>query len=167
MKNLALNILFIVLFFGSVQAQSNLDLKNNRISDELLTEILNFSEMKELKKPSPTTSPYFLRLYSIHDFGEENCAPKVETEVTCVIRYYLAVTDGSLGVPGTVYDLGAVGEITKIQWLENSNQDIARLRLEICNYPNHAFKLNSRLVKKTKTVELYVTTESLEIKKVN
>ena len=167
MKYLALVVLFVAFLCVGVQAQSGLDLKNESINNELLAEILNFSEMKELRKPSPTTSPFFLRLYSIAEFGEENCAPEIETEVTCNIRYYLAVNDGSLGAPGVVYDLGTVGEITKIQWLENSKQDIARLRLEICNYPKHAFKLNPKLVKKTQTVELYVSTESLEIKKVN
>ncbi len=167
MRYLALSILFVVLLFGGVQAQSGLDLKNEIIKSDLLAEILNFSEMKELKSPSPTTSPYFLRLYSIRDFGEENCAPEEETEVTCVTRYYLAVTDGSLGVPGTVYDLGEVGEITKIQWLESSNRDIARLRLKICNYPKHTFNINPKLVKKTKIVELHISDDSLEIKKVD
>ncbi len=167
MRYLALFILFVVFLCVGVQAQSGLDLKNKTIQNDLLAEILNFSEMKELKKPSPTASPFFLRIYSIAEFSEENCAPEIETEVTCSIRYYLAVNDGSLGLPGVTYDLGEVGEITKIQWLENSNQDIARLRLEICNYPKHAFKLNSKLVKKTKIVELYVSTDSLEIKKVN
>jgi hypothetical protein len=166
-KSLTLSVLFIIFFPIGIQAQSGLDLKNEIVKNELLAEILNFSEMKELEKPSPATSPYFLRLYSIADFGEKNCAPEIETEVTCVYRYYLAVTDGSLGVAGTVYDLGAVGEITKIQWLENSNRNAARLRLEISNYPKHAFKLNPKLIKKTKVVELYVNTDSLEIKKVN
>lgn len=165
-KHLTLSILFSIFFAVGIQAQG-LELKNEIIKDELLAEILNFSEMKVLKQPPSATAPIFLRLYSIADFGEENCAPEIETEVTCVYRYYLAVTDGSLGVAGTVYDLGAVGEITKIQWLENSNRNAARLRLEISNYPKHAFKLNPKLIKKTKVVELYVNTDSLEIKKVN
>ncbi len=134
MRYLALSVLFVAFLFGGVQAQSRLDLKNESIKNDLLVEILNDSEMQELKKPSPPTSPFFLRLYSIKELGDD-CAPEVETEVACNIRYYLAVTDGSLGVPRAVYNLGEVGEITKIQWLESSNQDIARLRLEISNYP--------------------------------
>jgi|GEM_PF-3408433 len=166
MKHLVVSALFILFLFAVVQAQSGLDLKKEIVNNELLAEILNFSEMRELKKPSPIASPYFLRLYSIGDFAEEKCAPGIETEVTCITRYYLAVNDGSLGVSGTVYDLGEVGEITRIQWLESPDQNIARLRLEISNYPKHAFKLNPKLTRKTRIVELLVSTDSLEIKNV-
>ena len=96
-----------------VQAQSRLEIKNRPVKNALLIEILNNSTMEELKPPSPVVSPYFLRLYSIGELGD--CAPEVETEVICSRRYYLAVTDGSLGVPGAVYDLGEVGEISKIE----------------------------------------------------
>lgn len=164
MRDLILIIFFSAFLSIGVQAQSGLDLKNESIKDDLLVEILNGSEMKQLKQPSSITSPYFLRLYSIDDFGEENCAPEIETEVTCITRYYLAVTDGSLGVAGAVYSLGGVGEITKIQWLESLNQNFARLRLEICNYPKHAFKLNPKLIKKKRIVEVDVNLDSLKIK---
>ncbi|MDQ3748910.1 MAG: hypothetical protein M3367_07855 [Acidobacteriota bacterium] len=163
MRYLALSVLFVAFLFDGVQAQSRLDLKNESIKNDLLVENLNDSEMKELKKPSPTTSPFFLRLYSIKELGDD-CAPDVETEVACSIRYYLAVTDGSLGVPGAVYDLGEVGEITKIQWLESSNQDIARLMLEISNYPKWAFRYNPKLDRKTRIVEIDVNIDSIKIK---
>jgi len=167
MRYLTLSILLITFLFGEASGQSGLELKNKTVENELLAEILNFSEMKELKKPAPTASPYFLRLYSISGFGEKKCAPANETEVTCSTRYYLALNDGSLGFLGKIYDLGEVGEITKIQWLENSNPDVARLRVEICNYPKHVFRLNPKLIKKTKIVELFLSTNSLEIRKVN
>ena len=164
MRHLVLVVLFIAFLSISVEAQSRLDLKDETINNELLAEILNLSEMKELKPPKSISSSYFLRLYSIPDFSEENCVPEVETEVTCITRYYLAVHDGSLGVSGTVYDLGEVGEITKIEWLESSDQNFARLRLEICNYPKYVFKLNSKLVRKTRIVEINVNMDSLKVK---
>jgi len=144
------------------QAQSRLDLKTRPIKNALLVKILNDGLMEELKPPSPAASPYFLRLYSIGELGD--CAPEVETEVTCSHRYYLAVTDGSLGVPGAIYELGEVGEISKIEWLETSDLNIARLRLEISNYPKAIFEYNPKLVRKTKIVEIDVNTTSLKIK---
>jgi len=172
MKYLVSGVLFMAFLSVGIQAQSSLDLKNKPIENDLLVIILNLSEMKELKPPRPVDSVFFLRLYSLDDISNdeddssEYCTPGVETEVVCGYRYFLAVHDGSLGVSGTVYDLGQVGEITKIEWLKNSSSDFDRLRLEVTNYPAHAFKLNPKLVKKTKKFELTVNMNSLEIKEV-
>lgn len=164
MEHLAVIGLFIAFLSVCVQAQARLELKNKTVKDNLLVEILNDSEMKELEPPAPTGSTVFLRLFSIGEPGD--CAPEAETEVTCSIRYYLAVSDGGLGVPRAVYDLGEVGEITKLDWLKNSKSDVARLRLQISNYPETAFKYNPKLVRKTKVVELYAGINSLQIREV-
>lgn len=192
LKNMRVQIFLIttvlLITFSCVNAhsQSNLDLKNKPIQNELLIEILNDSQMKELAPPLPKHSNYFLRLYSIGELG--TCAPEVETEVTCSFRYYLAVSDGSLGVLGKVYDLGEVGEITDVKWIEDSQNNVDksddgntsgvikfrvnpktgvdRLRLEIANYPTHAFELNTKLSRKSKIVELEVSLDSLKIKEI-
>ena len=158
-----ITVLVIGFLFVGTQAQSRLDLKNKPIKNALLVELLNYSEMKELEPPSPTERTNFLRLYSMG--GEVGgCAPELETEETCSTKYYLAVCSGDLGVDGVVYDLGEVGEITKVQWLESSNRDFDRLRLEISNYPEFAFEYNSKLVRKIRIVELEVSLKSLKIK---
>lgn len=169
-KTLTFIFLFIVFLSFGTQAQDRMDLSSKRVDNELLVKILNLSEMKELKPPRSVDSVFFLRLYSLDDISDdeddssEYCTPEVETEVVCGYRYFLAVHDGSLGVTGTVYDLGKVGEITKIEWLKSSDQNFARLRLEINNYSIHAFKLNPKLVKKTKIVEITVNLDVLNIK---
>ena len=156
-------VLFIGFLFVETQAQSRLDLRNKLVKNELLVKTLNDSEMKELEPPSPTARANFLRLYSM---GGElgGCAPELETEETCSIKYFLAVCSGDLGVDGVVYDLGEVGEITKVEWLQNSNRDFDRLRLEISNYPEFVFEYNPKLVRKTRTVELEVSIQTLKIK---
>src|SRR5690606_10176786 len=117
----------------------------------------------------PGESAFFLRLYSLDDLSDggddswEYCAPEMETEVVCSFRYFLAVHDGSLGVTGAVYDLGHVGEITSIERLKSADGGSDRLRVQVANYPAHAFKLNSKLVKQTKVFELTVNMESLQI----
>jgi len=113
-------VLFVGFLFVETQAQSRLDLKTKPIKNDLLVEILTKSEVEELKPPSPTAGANFLRLYSMEGELGDNCAPEAETEITCSFKYYLAVNSGDLGVSGAVYDLGEVGEITKVEWLQNS-----------------------------------------------
>jgi hypothetical protein len=166
-KYLALVGLFTTFLFSAAQAQSRLDLKNQPIENELLVQILTYGEMKEIK-PVSIGNEFFLRLYSIEGEGwaeEEYCAGGAEVEIYCSYRYFLAVGVGSLGVPGTVYDLGEVGEISKIEWLEiPDTDDFVRLKLEINNYPKLAFKYNPKLVRKTRVVEIDVNLSSLKIK---
>src|SRR5687768_11986234 len=131
MKYLALTLCLIGFLAAGIQAQARLDLKNKPVENELLVKILNLSEMKELKPPRPTDSSFFLRLYSIDDISndEDNspdyCAPDVETEVVCGYRYFLAVHDGGLGFSGAVYDLGQVGEISEIKFLQSPDSKFA------------------------------------------
>ncbi|MDM7921019.1 MAG: hypothetical protein QUS14_01870 [Pyrinomonadaceae bacterium] len=132
--------------------------------------------MKEVKPKRPAESNFFLRLYSLDDISNaaiddddssESCAPLVETEVVCGYRYFLAVHNGDLGYSGVVYDLGLVGEISKIELLKKSDSDADRLRLEVTNYPAHAFKLNPKLTKKKKKFEIIVSSDRLEVKELN
>lgn len=169
-KTLAFFSLFTIFLSFGTQAQDRLALSSKRIDNELLVKILNLSQVKELKPPRPLASFFFLRLYSLDDIsnGEDDsseyCAPGVETEVVCGYRYFLAVHDGSLGVSGAVYDLGITGEITKIEWLKSPDQNFDRLRLVVSNYPIYVFKLNPKLRKKTKIVEIDVNMDELKIK---
>ncbi|HMO79811.1 MAG TPA: hypothetical protein PKD24_03390 [Pyrinomonadaceae bacterium] len=135
--------------------------------------------MKELKPKRPVDSNFFFRLYSLDDISNatadsddednssEYCAPDVETEVVCGFRYFLAVHNGDIGFPGVVYDLGLVGEISKIELLKKTDHDVDRLHLEVTNYPAHAFKLNPKLTKRTKKFEIIVRLDGLEIKERN
>lgn len=170
MRYLVSCILLIVFSSVGTLAQSRLDLKHKPIENELVAKILNLSEMKEVKPPRLTDSNFFLRLYSLNDISnnEENsldyCTPEVETEIVCGYRYFLAVHSGDLGFSGAVYDLGQVGEITKIEWLKKSSSNFDRLQFEVTNYPAHAFKLNPKLIKKAKKFELTVAMDSLKIK---
>ena len=154
--------LTISFLWAAASAQTRLDLKNKAIKNALLVDILNNAEMTELDGPGSAPSHYVMRLYSIGELGD--CEPATETEVTCSLRYYLSVNGSSLGVPGAVFDLGEVGEITKIERLPSPNAEDDRLRLEISNYPARAFENNPNLVKKTRVVQLDVSLKSIKIK---
>ena len=157
-----ITVLIAGFLFVETQAQSRLDLKNKPIKNELLVEILTESEMKVFDPPFPKINSLYLKLYSIGLLGD--CAPEVETEVTCSFKYFLTASSGDLGVSGAVYDLGEVGEITKLEWSENSDRDFARLRLEISNYPELVFRDNPKLIKKTRTAEIEVSLQGLKVK---
>jgi len=169
-KYLILVGLFAVFSFSAAHAQSRLDLTNKSIESSLLVEILTYGEMKEIKRPAWYLGDFFLRLYSIEgkewaEVEEDYCAGGAEVEIYCSYSYFLAVGVGSLGVPGAVYDLGEVGEISKIDWIKiPDTDDFVRLRLEISNYPKLAFKYNPKLVRKTRIVEIDVNLSSLKIK---
>jgi len=166
MKSKIFTVIITVLFAGfllvETQAQSRLDLKNKPVKNELLGEIRTESEMKVFDPPFPKINSLYLKLYSIGLLGD--CAPEVETEVTCSFKYFLTASSGDLGVSGAVYDLGEVGEITKLEWLENSDRDFARLRLETSNYPELVFRDNPKLIKKTRTAEIEVSLQGLKVK---
>lgn len=160
------HILFAFIGFTStVPGQGLLELANERIENDLLVEILSNSRIIDLEPPKAIQSRLFLRLFAIGELG--TCAPDIETEVECSIRYYLAVTSGDLGVPGSVFYLGEVGEISKIEWLESKDPDAVRLRLEVLNYPKGLFEYAPKLKKRRKTVELLVKLVSVTIREAN
>ena len=161
MNRLIVFVSCILLFFNSNQAQSRLDLRNSRIENATLVEILNYAEMQNLNKLSDKSksSELDLRLYSVGVEG--SCIP--DTHGICSYKYYLAVAEQGVGLTQAVFFLGEVGEITKVQWLESSQPYLARLQLEISNYSNYGFELNTELVRKTRTLELNVSTRSIKI----
>lgn len=152
----------LVVFASSVHGQDLLELSNERIKDELLIEILNNAKITELEPPRAIQSRLFLRLFAIGELG--TCEPETETEVECSVRYYLAVSNGDLGVAGSVFYLGEVGEISKIIWLEPPDQNVARLRLEVLNYPEAVFRHVPNLTKRSRVVEVLVSLDSLTIR---
>ncbi len=175
MKFLFSGVLFIIVLSAGIQAQSRLELKSERVENDLLAKILNLSEMREIKPLRPVDSKFVLRLYSLDAISNneadpdeegllEHCAPEIDTEVVCSFRYFLAVHSGDLGFSGKVYDLGMVGEITKIEWQKKSSSDSDRLRVEVTNYPADVLRFNPKLVKRTKKFELIIKFDSLEIK---
>lgn len=161
--HLYLTVALFLITANSAFAQSKFDLKGSPVKNDLLVELLNNSEMRELKAGRAIESSLFLRLYSVG--GElDDCAPELETEVTCSFRYYLAVSDGSLGVPGAVYFLGDVGEIRDVKWLPSEPSKPARLRVEIGNYPKDVFPYNSKLKLKVRFFEIEVDIDKIAIK---
>jgi hypothetical protein len=154
----------IVIAAFSVFAQSKLDLKGTAINDDLLVEILNDSDMQEVAPDPPNIQNYFLRLYSIGELG--TCAPEAETEVTCSFRYYLAVSDGGLGVRRAVYFLGEVGEIRSMEWIAMETYGPAKLRVEVGSYPKHVLPYNSKLTVKMRFYEIEVALDKIKIRAV-
>ncbi len=161
MNRLIVFVCFVLLFLSNTQAQSRLDLRNNRIENATLVEILNYAEMQNLNNLSDKSksSELDLRLYSVGVEGA--CIP--DTHGICSYKYYLAVAEQGVGLEQAVFFLGEVGEITKVEWLESPQTYVARLRFEVSNYSSIAFEMNTKLVRKTRSFELNVSARSLKI----
>lgn len=101
-----------------------------------------------------------LRLYAVPKEG--NCIP--DTHVVCSHRYYLAVSAFEDGMGEAVYDLGEVGEIDDIHWLQSDEPLTARLKLRVTNYPVEYFKTTKSLIKRQKNYELYIRIDKLLVK---
>ena len=105
-------------------------------------EILNDGEMQDLNKLGPAKRKGLaIRLYAIAHSG--SCVE--ETEWVCSYRYVLAVSEYGEEPEQAAYDLGEVGEIGAIRWLDTTGSDHAVLEVEVRNYPEHASKQNQKL----------------------
>ena len=63
-----------------------------------------------------------------------------------------------------VYDLGAVGEISNIQWLKTNEQLATRLRLTVTNYPVEYLKTMRTLIRRQKNYELDISIDELLVR---
>ena len=161
MKYLALLAAFMVSLPSITHAQSRTKVQPQPVRNALLVEILNWGERQDLMALPNAPSELDALLYSVADEG--SCVP--DTHAICSYRYYLAVAEAwpGVGQDAAVYALGRVGEITRAEWLEGSRPDRGRLRLEVSNYPEHAFEVNPALVRRTRAITLEVGYPPLKV----
>jgi hypothetical protein len=162
MRCLFLLIALVGYFSTGVWAEELINLNAEKVKNPTLVKILNSAKLQELNAlPSAKRwgRQLGIRLYSIGISG--SCIP--ETHMICSHQYYLAVSEYDEAPEQAVYDLGTVGEIIEVQWLQDRRVDRARINIVVSNYPLHAYMRNSRLVPKTVTYALDVGVNSLKI----
>src|SRR5262249_250428 len=132
-----------------------------RINSPRLVDILNYGYVQELNSDPPKPEQELrLRLYAVPKEG--NCLP--DTHVICSHHYYLALSSFEEGMGEAVYDLGAVGEISNIQWLKTNEQLATRLRLTVTNYPVEYLKTMKTLIERQKNYELDISIDELLVR---
>ena len=140
---------------------ANISITGSRLNAPRLVEILNYGEVEELTPDPPKRGQELrLRLYAVPREG--NCIP--DTHVVCSHHYYLAVSTFEDGMGEAVYDLGEVGEIDDIHWLQSDRSLTARLKLRVTNYPVEYFKTTKTLIRRQKNYELEIRIDKLPVK---
>ena len=158
-------LLTFVLFLSPLTLQAeNTELNIQVMSDKLINRVLQYEEVKGVNLPSGIIR---LRLFKMSSY--DRCPEPVlrmETEYPpCSSEYILATSIGELGPTQAVYNLGNVGEITKIVGKSGSgNYEEAEITLTLQNYPDWIIKTFSELKKKEVTKILKLSKDGLKEK---
>lgn len=148
---------------GTVSFEKGTLITALRIRSQPLVEILNYAHVRDLKPELGSRQQDLrLRLYAIPKEGD--CMP--DSHYVCSHHYYLAVRPYEEGLGEAVYDLGEVGEISQIQWLNPDSEMKARLRITVTNFPKEYFTSNKTLIKREKSYELEISVDKLSIRPV-
>lgn len=158
---LAILMLAIVQVACADSTFGNIRISNDqKISNPTVINILNNSEVVNINKNKISDSyNLVLKLYKIPISGD--CV--AETHAICAYDYYLAVSEYDEQPRQTVYHLGVVGEISKIDWRESTNEDEETLQIRITNYPVTVIKQSPKLDIKSKDYLLRISTELIEV----
>ncbi|MBW1811446.1 MAG: hypothetical protein JRJ87_24875 [Deltaproteobacteria bacterium] len=159
MKAKYLMIFCLLGAFGQVQAQQartpgNIELKVAEASREVLIRAAALGSMQHIKSPL-----LVIRLYAFSVSG--SCIP--ETHQVCAHHYVLVTSSFDEAPLIHAYDLGVVGEITRLSFAGKETDKVWDLELEIQNYATSALKSNKRLARRTKKIHLLIDENKVEI----
>lgn len=153
----------VLVCASPVLAQGRVELAvSDSVSAHEFVRILNEADVQDLDSIAPERASVSLHLYRVAEQG--SCIP--ETHMICNYRYYLAVSDFGEYPDQAVFGLGEVGEIRSIKWLPTDGWGTALLQIEVSNYPEYAYARNPDLVRVTKSFELVVSVDGVEVREV-
>jgi len=154
----------VFLCASPVLAQGKVDLAvSQSVSTKEFVHILNEADFQNLDSIAPDRASVSLRLYRVAEQG--SCIP--ETHMICSYRYYLAVSEFGEYPDQAVFGLGEVGEIQSVKWLPTDGWGRALLQVEVSNYPEYAYARNPDLVRVTKSFELVVSVDGVELREIS
>lgn len=137
---------------GSVMG--NVEVKIEKASGEVLARAAALGSMQFFE-----SSRLLIRMYGFGVPGD--CVPKARK--VCGHRYVLLTS--SLDEPPEIhaYDLGQVGEFTKVVLKGKNDDQLRRLELTVQNWPTQALKSNPRLARRTSRVALQIDRRQVEL----
>jgi len=159
MKTKCVFILCLLGAFGQVQAKKartsgNVELKVDQASREVLIRAAALGSMQHIKSPLLA-----IRMYAFSVSG--SCIP--ETHQVCANHYVLVTSSYDEAPVIHAYDLGVVGEITRLTFVGKQTDKVWDLELVIQNYATSALKTNKRLARRTKKIHLLIDENNVEI----
>jgi len=153
MRSIAILLFCLLASAGTARAQG-LDLKVEKASREVVVRAAALGNMQFIENKLMV-----IRLYGFSVSG--TCIP--ETHQVCGHHYVLLTSSYDETPVIRAYDLGTVGEISRVAFV--GKQDAKKLVIEMTvqNYASSALKTNSRLAKKTRKVRLKLDENEVEI----
>jgi hypothetical protein len=131
-----------------------LELKVERASREVLVKAAALGNMQFIENQQ-----MIIRLYGFSVSGK--CIP--ETHQVCGHHYVLITASYDEAPVIRAYDLGKVGEITKVAFAGSQDAKLQVIEVIVQNYASSALKANPRLAKRTKKYRLKLSEKEAEI----
>ena len=145
--------LLFCLLSTSAFAQG-LELKVEKASREVLVKAAALGNMQFIENQQ-----MIIRLYGFSVSGK--CIP--ETHQVCGHHYVLVTSSYDENPVIRAYDLGQVGEITKVAFAGSQEAKLQVIEVTVQSYASSALKTNPRLAKRTKNYRLKLSETEAEI----
>ncbi|MFC1654369.1 hypothetical protein ACFL2F_01075 [Myxococcota bacterium] len=145
--------LLFCLLASSAQAQG-LDLKVGKASRDVVVRAAALGNMQFIENKLMV-----IRLYGFSVSG--TCIP--ESHQVCGHHYVLFTSSYDEAPVFRAYDLGKVGEITKVAFAGSQEAKVQLIEITVQSYASSALKSNPRLSKRTKKFRLKLSETEAEI----
>ncbi len=146
-------LLFVLVSAGNAHGQG-LELKVEKASREVLVKAAALGNMQFIENEQMV-----IRLYGFTVSG--TCIP--ESRQVCGHHYVLLTSSRDEAPVIRAYDLGQVGEITKVAFVGEPNVRLQVIEMTVQNYATSAHKTNPRLAKRTKKYRLKLSENEAEV----
>ena len=153
MRSVSILLFCLIASSGTVQAQG-LELKVEKASREVLVRAAALGNMQFIENKLMV-----IRLYGFSVSG--TCIP--ETHQVCGHHYVLLTSSYDEAPVIRAYDLGTVGEITRVAFVGEQKAKKLVIEMTVQNYASSALKANPRLAKRARKVRLKLDENEAEI----
>ena len=147
-------LLFCLLAYSAPSRAQGLDLKAEKASREVVVRAAALGNMQFIENKQMV-----IRLYGFSVSG--TCIP--ETHQVCGHHYVLLTSSYDEAPVIRAYDLGQVGEITKVAFTGEQEAKLLVIEMTVQNYASTALKTNPRLAKRIRKIRLKLSETEAEI----
>lgn len=153
MRSIAMLLFCLLATAGTVHAQG-LELKVEKASREVVVRAAALGNMQFIENKLMV-----IRLYGFSVSG--TCIP--ETHQVCGHHYVLLTSSYDEAPVIRAYDLGTVGEISRVAFVGEQTAKLLVIEMTVQSYASTALKTNPRLSKRTRKVRIKLSENEAEI----
>jgi len=153
-------IFSFLLFTISCSTQSQVAVK--KIDNQEIVQLLIFSEQQDLNKLQlGFEKNLWVKLYKLPNTTDNKCFP--ESHGICNYIYYIATSQLDDSPIINAYNLGVLGEIVEIKWINTKDIDKAIINIKTNKYSKEALNYNKRLKNRITNYKVIVTPNDLVV----